>query len=493
MADGSRPNILLVMADQLAASALPAYGNEAVRAPHLQRLGEEGVVFERAYCSSPLCTPSRASMLTGRLPSRIGCHDNAADFPSEAPTLAHHLRLAGYETVLAGKMHFVGPDQLHGFERRVTGDVYPAGRDWTPDWERPLAERLPWYHDMSSVHRAGVVSTTLQLEYDAEVALQAERELHRLAASDRPFLLVASFTHPHDPYEVPREVWDRYDGVEIPPPAVGPLPLDRQDPHSRRLLEMCRTGDAEHDPALVARARRAYLAAVSQVDDQVGRLLAALRDTGRERDTLVLFTSDHGDMLGERGLWYKMSFFEGSARVPLLAWAPGRVAAGRVAEVVSLLDVLPTVCELADAPLDAGDPLDGTSLVPALRGGPGSGLALGEYLAEGTSEPLVMLRRGPYKYVRCPGDPDQLYDLDADPGELENLAGTVETDLPAEAAARWPDLASLREEVVSSQRRRRFTAEALALGEQTPWDWNGGPGIRTGQDFWTTLEAARKP
>ena len=208
---------------------------------------------------------------------------------------------------------------------------------------------------------------------------------------------------------------------------------------------------------------------------------------------MVLFTSDHGDMLGERGLWYKMSFFEGSARVPLLAWAPGRFGAGRVAEVVSLLDVLPTVCELAHAPLDDADPLDGTSLVPALRGGPGSGLALGEYLAEGTSEPMVMLRRGPYKYVRCPGDPDQLYDLDADPGELENLAGTVETDLPAEAAARWPDLASLREEVVSSQRRRRVTAEALALGEQTPWDWNGGPGIRTGQDFWTTLEAARKP
>jgi choline-sulfatase len=493
MADGAPPNVLLVMADQLAASALPSYGNQAVRAPHLERLGEEGVVFERAYCSSPLCTPSRASMLTGQLPSRIGCYDNAADFPSEAPTLAHHLRLAGYETVLAGKMHFVGPDQLHGFERRLTGDVYPAGRDWTPDWERPLAERFAWYHDMSSVHRAGVVSTSLQLEYDAEVAFRAERELYRQAGSDRPFLLVASFTHPHDPYEVPPGVWERYDGVEIPPPAVGPLPLDRHDPHSRRLLEMCRTGAAEHDPALVQRARRAYLAAVSHVDDQVGRLLSALRETGLHRDTVVLFTSDHGDMLGERGLWYKMSFFEGSARVPLLAWAPGRLEARRVPEPVSLLDLLPTVCELAGAPLDGADPLDGTSLVPALHGGPASGLALGEYLAEGTCEPIVMVRRGPYKLVRCPGDPDQLYDLDADPNELENLAAAVETDLPAQADERWPDLAALRQTVVASQRRRRLTAEALAVGQQTPWDWDGGPGIRTGQDFWTTLEAARKP
>src|SRR5690242_2612701 len=364
------------MADQLAASALPAYGNQAVLAPNLRRLGDEGVVFERAYCSSPLCTPSRASMLTGQLPSRIGCYDNAADFPSETPTLAHHLRLGGYETVLAGKMHFVGPDQLHGFERRLTGDVYPAGRDWTPDWERPLAERFAWYHDMSSVHRAGVVASSLQLEYDAEVAFRAERELYRQAGRDRPFLLVASFTHPHDPYEVPREVWDRYDGVEIPAPAVGALPLDRQDPHSRRLLEMCQTGEAEHDPALVHRARRAYLAAVSHVDDQVGRLLAALHDTGLDRDTVVLFTSDHGDMLGERGLWYKMSFFEGSARVPLIAWAPNHFGPGRVGEVVSLLDVLPTVCELARVPLDGTDRLDGSSLVPALRGGTGSGLAL---------------------------------------------------------------------------------------------------------------------
>jgi choline-sulfatase len=188
-----------------------------------------------------------------------------------------------------------------------------------------------------------------------------------------------------------------------------------------------------------------------------------------------------------------MSFFEGSARVPLIAWAPNRFGAGRVAEVVSLLDLLPTLCELAGVSLDLTDPLDGTSLVPALRGGPGSGLALGEYLAEGTSEPLVMVRRGAHKYVRCPGDPDQLYDLDSDPVELSNIAGAFESQLPAEAAARWPDLAALRAQVIASQRRRRLTAEALAQGEPTPWDWNGGPGIRTGQDFWATLEAARQP
>src|SRR4051812_2253548 len=400
MAAADRPNVLLVMADQLAASALSPYGHPAAQTPHLQRLADEGVVFDRAYCPSPLCTPSRAAMLTGQLPSRTGCYDNAADLPSETPTLAHHLRLAGYETVLAGKMHFVGPDQLHGFERRLTGDVYPAGRDWTPDWERPLAERFPWYHDMSSVQRAGVVTSSLQLEYDAEVARQSVGELHRLAGRrERPFLLVASFTHPHDPYDVPHDHWERYAGVDLPPPAVGPLPDDQHDPHSRRLLAMCQTRPADNDPALVARARRAYLAAVSFIDDQVGRLLATLRETDLERDTVVIFTSDHGDMLGERGLWYKMSFFEGSARVPLLAWAPGRFAPRRGPEGGSLLALLPTLAELAGARLDGGDPLDGTSLWPALRGeGPASGLALGEYLAEGTTQPVVMIRRGSLKY-----------------------------------------------------------------------------------------------
>jgi choline-sulfatase len=128
------PNILLVMADQLAATALPAWGNRVVRAPHLQRLGEQGVVFERAYCASPLCTPSRAALMTGALPSRTGAYDNAGELPATWPTFAHRLRLLGYRTQLAGKMHFVGPDQLHGFEERLTTDVYPAGLDWVPDW-----------------------------------------------------------------------------------------------------------------------------------------------------------------------------------------------------------------------------------------------------------------------------------------------------------------------------------------------------------------------
>ena len=131
------PNILMIMADQLTALALPAYGHKVVRAPHLDRLAAEGVLFERAYCNFPLCAPSRASLMSGKLASRIGVYDNAAEFPAAVPTLAHGLRVQGYRTCLAGKMHFVGPDQLHGFEERLTTDIYPADFGWTPNWDAP--------------------------------------------------------------------------------------------------------------------------------------------------------------------------------------------------------------------------------------------------------------------------------------------------------------------------------------------------------------------
>ena len=142
------------MADQLAPSALPFGGTPVTRAPAISELAESGVVFDAAYTASPLCAPARASLLTGLLPSRTGVYDNAAEFRAEIPTFAHHLRSAGYRTVLAGKMHFCGPDQLHGFEERLTTDIYPADFGWTPDWDHPEI-RPSWYHDMSSVTQAG--------------------------------------------------------------------------------------------------------------------------------------------------------------------------------------------------------------------------------------------------------------------------------------------------------------------------------------------------
>src|SRR5215218_2628884 len=385
------------MVDQLAASWLPVYGHDVVRAPNVEALAADGVVFESAYCASPLCAPSRAALLTGRLPSRTGVYDNAAELRASEPTVTHHLRAAGYATCLSGKMHFVGPDQLHGYEQRLTTDVYPADLDWTPDWRLPATERLPWYHTMESVVGPGVCTASMQMDYDDEVAHRAVRKLHDLARdpAGRPFFLTVSFTHPHDPWELRPRYWELYDEAEIDLPAVGPIPREEADPHSLRLRDMSGIDAAALTDAQVRRARHAYYAAISHLDDRIGEVLAGLRDAGLEDDTIVLFTSDHGELLGERGLWYKMAFFDAAARVPLIAWAPGRIAPGRVATPVSQLDLAPTLLELCEVEPVAG--LDGRSLAPTLAGEPLADVdVVAEYLGEGVQAPAVMLVRGPH-------------------------------------------------------------------------------------------------
>jgi choline-sulfatase len=480
--NGRPPNILLVMVDQLAASWLPAYGHGVVQAPHLTALARDGVVFDAAYCASPLCAPSRASLLSGRLPSHTRVYDNAAEMRASLPTVTHTLRSAGYATALAGKMHFVGPDQLHGFEERLTPDVYPAGMDWTPDWRAPLGERLPWYHTMDSVLHPGVSAASMQVDYDDEVCFHAVRALydHARARPREPLFLVASFTSPHDPWELPPRWWDRYDPSAIPLPDVPSIPLEEADPHSARLRAMCGTDAAALGDEQIRRARHAYFAAISYVDDRIGTVLRALDESGLADDTVVVFTADHGEMLGERGLWFKMAFFEDSARVPLVVRAPeGLARAGaRVAAPVSLLDLAPTLLDVAGVPGDAEAraDLDGASLAPLLRGeGPERpGPVVAEYLAEGVTAPMIMVRRASLKYVRCPGDPDQLFDLEADPRELRNLradAGAADrlADLRAEADRRW-DLAALERDVLDSQRERRVVVPALDRGRHEAWD-----------------------
>jgi choline-sulfatase len=477
----ARPNVLIVMYDQLTPAMLGCYGGPA-RSPAIDRLSSEGVTFDAAYTNSPLCTPGRYCMMTGRLPSSTGGFDNASYLPSTIPTLAHVARRAGYRTMLAGKMHFVGPDQLHGFESRSTTDIYPADFGWTPDWRTPDRRIDWWYHNLDSVTGAGTAEVTNQLLFDDEVGHNAMRALHDLARSDddRPFLLVASFTHPHDPYVTRQQYWDRYDHVDIPMPVVSAADVQPDDAHSARLRAAIGVGDSYVADEHVRSARRAYLGNISYVDDWTDRLVGALQRLGLNDDTVVMLVADHGDMLGERGLWYKMNFFEGAARIPLVIHAPARFGPRRVDAPVSLVDVLPTIAQLVDA--DVGeliDPIAGRSLIGLCEGepdeNPGGGQVIGEYMAEGAVAPIVMVRRGQWKFVHCAVDHDQLYDVAHDSHELTNLASSPEhADLVAvfrqQVADRW-DLEALRDEVLRSQGRRRYATEALRQGEYTPWDY----------------------
>ena len=514
----SPPNIVVIQADQMAAQALGAYGDRAAKTPHIDALAAQGAVFDRAYCNTPLCAPSRASMMTGRMPSEIGCYDNGDDFGSSVPTFAHRLRAAGYHTALVGRMHFIGPDQHHGFEERLTTDVYPADLDMVPDWDRPLDQRLQWYHDADAVFTAGVSKATVQQDFDDEVGFRTLRHLNdrvrdQQAAAERgeqarPFLMVSSYIHPHDPYEPPREHWDRFEGVQIPDPRHPDPPARAEDPHSHRLRQM--SGFDVHQPTLeeVRRARRAYYAAVSYIDDHIGRIRERIEDLGLAENTVLIVTSDHGDMLGEKGLWYKMSPYEQSSRVPLIISGPEHlVPRGRFANPVSLIDLLPTLLELSgqDAHTAEQDPeISGLSLLESVRreqsgqAGPEDRDVIVEYLAEGTYKPQLTLVRGRHKLIICPGDPDQLYDLETDPDELHNLAARREhlelvELLRKELESRY-DLGGLDAEIRACQRRRQLVSTALATGRRRPFDFDPEPEQRYVRgDFWGALGHGKIP
>ncbi len=471
----SKPNILILMVDQLNGTLFPDGPADWLHTPNLKKLAARSTRFRNCYTASPLCAPGRGAFMSGQLPSATGLYDNAAEFTSSIPTYAHHLRRAGYLTCLSGKMHFVGPDQLHGFEERLTTDIYPADFGWTPDYRKP-GERIDWwYHNMGSVTGSGVAEISNQMEYDDAVAYEATRKIYDLSrgGGTRPWCLTVSFTHPHDPYVARRKYWDLYEECAHLLPEVPAMDYEDHDPHSQRIFDAndWRSFDISKDD--IQRSRRAYFANISYLDDKIGEILQTLEDTRQE--AIILFVSDHGDMLGERGLWFKMSFFEGSSRVPLMIAAP-QMEPGLHCTPVSNIDVCPTLCDLAGVSMAEVMPWTaGQSLVPMGQGVERTEPVAMEYAAEASEAPMVSLRYGPWKYNRCALDPDQLFNLDEDPHELTNLAdksdhqGTL-MSLRTKADARW-DLAAFDAGVRRSQARRWVVYEALREGGYYPWDY----------------------
>jgi choline-sulfatase len=476
----TRPNILILMVDQLTGTLFPNGPADFLHAPNLRKLADRSARFANNYTASPLCAPGRASFMSGQLPSRTKVYDNAAEFASAIPTFAHHLRAAGYYTCLSGKMHFVGPDQMHGYEERLTTDIYPADFGWTPDYRKP-GERIDWwYHNLGSVTGAGVAETTNQLEYDDEVVFFATQKLYQLSREQddparRPWCLTVSMSHPHDPFVARKRYWDLYENCQALDPQTDFIPHDKQDPHSQRLYLASDYPSFDITRDQVQRSRRGYFANISYVDDKIGELLDTLDRTRMADDTVVVFCSDHGEMLGERGLWFKMSFYEGSARVPLMIAGKG-VPAGLIATPVSNLDICPTLCDLAGIDISAIMPwTDGQSLVPLARGTGREAPVLIEYAAEGTNAPMVAIRDGRFKFVHCEIDPPQLFDLEADPLERDNLAAdpahaALVAEFTARVRARW-DMAAFDAEVRESQARRWVVYPALRNGAYYPWEF----------------------
>jgi choline-sulfatase len=433
------PNVLLVMSDEHNARFLSGRDDgrgEPVETPTMDRLAAEGTNFEQTYCPMPKCAPSRQSMLTGLEQHHARAWDLYEPLKPGHTTLPAAFGEAGYETALVGKMHFQGNRQFNGFDHRPYGDMTGHGiqqPSHQPDPIRPehlttQARRQGIDFD-TRIPGAGVTEipeSQLQENIVARETIAWLRE-HDHANPDQPWFACASFSRPHFPLTAPRRHVERYwpDGVTRPTPAGKG---DTEDhPYVVAKDEHEETVDVDEEAML--RARAGYMACVDYLDEVLGEFLATLEAEGFLEDTIVVYLSDHGDMAGEHGLWWKSTYHEGAARVPMMVQTPehraGDDEAGDVSTPVNILDLYPTLCGLAG--VDAPDGLDGADLSGAIRTGtePDRGPVYSDNFAEPFGEAgfdYRMVRDGRYKYVGFRDAPELLFDVEADPEEQHNLA-----------------------------------------------------------------------
>lgn len=476
------PNLLVLMSDQHSRRQLGCYGDSIVRTPNLDRLAVEGLRLTNIYCPAPLCVPSRMAFLTSRLPGSTRVWNNYHILSSAIPTWAHAMGIAGYETALIGRMHFVGPDQRHGFEKRPLGEAcatFPGG----PRPGAPLFDKLSGAtcgQNRNAVAMAGRGRTTY-LAFDDEVTARTVDYLKEQAARPgRPFAAVAGFMLPHCPFVAPRELFDYYyDRVEVPIQTKEEL---EREPEAVRMFKRNRGILEPYDPEQIRVARAAYYGLCEYLDQGIGRILDALRETGLDRNTMVIYLSDHGESAGEHGCWWKSNFYEESVAVPLLARLPGVIPEGRVAsELCNLLDLGPTFVEAA-----GGDPMpgaEGHSLWKLFQGKPDPDLP-GETFSEHSSSraltsgepPGRMIRRGKWKCIEYAGLPPILYDLEADPGENVDRAadpGCAATlaDLQGRLREGWDPERILAETKVLNRDYRQLVDWGAAVGPFHPDSW----------------------
>ncbi|MCU9838569.1 sulfatase-like hydrolase/transferase [Ruegeria sp. WL0004] len=474
------PNILVVMADQMTPFMLEACGHPIARTRHMKALADRAVNFTTAYTPSPICVPARSCFMTGLHTSTTGCYDNGDPYHSFIPTFAHYLTNAGYDTVLSGKMHFIGADQLHGFRRRLNTDIYPSGFLWSYpllDENDPTAMAF----DFAPQYQARNIGPgwSAELQYDEETHFRALEYLRH--APDRPFMLTVSYTNPHPPYIVPRKYWEMYKNADLPLPHY-PADMDaRYSDFDRAFLRWYGLDrkSIRNETDLLA-MRRGFAALAHYIDDKLGELLDVLDEQGLRDTTMVILTSDHGEMLGEKGLIQKRSHYEWSARIPLIIDHPGS-GHRRIDTPVSLIDLPATFLDLVGS--TPARPMEGRSLMPALRGEAlGEVPVISEYHGEGIMRPSFMIRKGPWKYLYCHRSGPQLFNLVTDPGEWENLAGapqaaTIEAELAALISDRF-DLDAIERDIWARLAQKQVVNAAMAANG-TEWDYHPDPGEMT--------------
>ncbi|MAS37259.1 MAG: sulfatase [Anaerolineaceae bacterium] len=428
MTDTQRPNLLYIHTDQHNPYVTGCYGDPLVQTPNLDKLAQSGVMFTNTYCNSPICVPSRMSMLTGQHPYQNEVWTNEHVLDSGIPTLAHSMGAAGYHPVLIGRMHSIGPDQLHGYSERLIGDHSPnyiGGAN--PDRGVLNGTAGP---DRISLKNSGAGQSGYQV-HDEYVTAATVNYLNQLGAQKRwqnslePFSLTVGFMLPHPPYVARQADYALY-REQMTLPRKNRALDEENHPFIRQWREHTGATDVSEDEIL--RARTAYWGLVTRFDAMIGEIIDALHANGLADNTLIVYTSDHGDMVGEHGLWWKHVFYEESVKVPLIISWPGQIAGNQRSErVVSALDVNATILDALGAPKLPNSP--GRSLLDLLHGnGDWEDIAFSEYCSDQFAPVpadecfLRMIRKDEWKLVYYHGYEPQLFNLKDDPDELTNRA-----------------------------------------------------------------------
>lgn len=417
----SPANLLFLLSDNHARRMSRCYGNPRVHTPNIDALAARGVRFDNAYTASPICCPARAAIATGRYPHTTGYWDNCIVYDGRVRSWMHELRDAGYNVVAFGKLHYRSSDDDNGFTREVVpmhiagakGDVSMLLR-WSGD------EPIHYGHWDLYMTKPGVGDSSEYRDFDRVITDQAVQWIRSVGArSERPWAIFVSYVSPHPPFVVPQRLFDLYAGVDFPLPPLF-RPEERPDNpaavHMRHLLEW----HDIHDEARLRIAIRAYHALVTHLDEQIGEVLGALATSSRADDTRVIYSSDHGESVGDHGFFGKGHMYEAAIGVPLIM-AGKDLPRGRVVrEPVSHVDLYPTICEAAGVTSSASD-LDGDSLWRIVDGAARSRPVLSQYHAAAAKDGWFALRKGSLKLIYHPYDAPELYDLDQDPEERNNL------------------------------------------------------------------------
>ncbi|NRA39435.1 MAG: sulfatase-like hydrolase/transferase [Planctomycetes bacterium] len=428
-----KPNILIIMTDEHHAGVMGCAGDDIVQTPNIDKLAARGCQFDNAYCPSPLCGPSRMSFMTGRYPWQNEIWGNEEQLNSDIPTFAHGLLQHGYDTVIDGRMHFVGHDQMHGFSQRILSDGQKSvhlSAGW--DLHNVLGDLVDTPGmGMPGIQKSGPGETGY-LAYDREVTKKAVEWLDDRQGNDDPFLLVAGYVAPHCPFICPPEDFAYYkDKI-----SKDDLPEFQQDLHPA--LAEQRNGWLPEEPDKDAqwRCKVAYYGLCSFVDRNVGHMLTALEDNGFLDNTIVIYTSDHGEALGEHGHWWKQTFYEASVRIPMIVAAPDILPQGkRIQENVNLMDIGNTILDLSDAPAlpnTAGRSLKKLMQEDAEWGNTEwDNTVFAEYCLPNHHEhDLIargMIKSGDWKLNYYEGFKPALYNLADDPSEMNDLADDADS------------------------------------------------------------------